>query len=250
MSVLVLCDVCKNFGKTEIIRKATVAVERGERHAIIGPNGAGKSTLFNLISGRLRATSGSIMVRGDDVTSAQPHMLARRGLSRSFQISNLFGGLSVRENVLRALMRKSGYSCNPFRFPARDREMSQRADDLLALSELETKAGVLAGELAYADQRSLEIAMTIASDPSIVLLDEPTAGMSRDETRRAIDRIRRMTEGRTLLIVEHDMDVVFSLADRISVLVRGHFIETGSPQQIRASEAVKEAYLGYGKAHA
>ncbi len=244
MSELVLENLCKSFGKTEIIRDANLSVETGERLAIIGPNGAGKSTLFNLISGRLRPSSGSIRMKGAEIGGTSPQLLARRGLSRSFQVSNLFAGLTVRDNLMRALLRSHGYGVSPFRFPMGNRALRADVDDLLERSDLTSRADTQAGELAYADQRSLEIAMTIAGDPSVVLLDEPTAGMSRAETTRAIERIKQMTEGRTLVIVEHDMGVVFSLADRISVLVRGHVIATGRPEEIRNDPKVQEAYLG------
>jgi branched-chain amino acid transport system ATP-binding protein len=242
--MLELHDLTKRFGKSEIIRGANLRVEKGERHAVIGPNGAGKSTLFNLISGRMRPSGGQVTMDGARIDGLEPHVLAQRGLGRSFQISNLFPGISVRENLERALLRRFGYGVSPFRFPGRNPALQARIDELLTLSHLQPQAQVAAGELAYAYQRALEIAMTIAAKPQVVLLDEPTAGMSRDETARAIAGIRAMTEGRTLVIVEHDMGVVFSLADRVSVLVRGKFIATGTPQEIRANPAVQEAYLG------
>ncbi len=244
MSALVLENLCKSFGKTEIIRDANLEVRTGERLAIIGPNGAGKSTLFNLISGRLRPSSGSVRMDGAEIGGTAPQLLTRRGLSRSFQVSNLFAGLTVRENLMRALLRSHGYGVSPFRFPMGNKALNADVDDLLERSDLTSRADTQAGALAYADQRSLEIAMTIAGEPSVVLLDEPTAGMSREETTRAIERIKQMTEGRTLVIVEHDMGVVFSLADRISVLVRGHVIATGRPEDIRRDPKVQEAYLG------
>lgn len=233
----------KQFGNTRVIQGVDLQVETGERHALIGPNGAGKSTLFNLMSCRMLPTSGRVEVLGRDVTGWSPHKLARAGLGRSFQVSNAFLGLSVRDNLEAAAMWRSGIGCS-LRLPSRSAEVRERLERLLHDSGLADKSHVLAGELAYADQRSLEIAMTLGGDPSVVLLDEPTAGMSKAETERAIGLIRRLTEGRTLVIVEHDMNVVFKLADRISVLVRGEIVITDKPNVIRSSAIVREAYLG------
>lgn len=233
----------KQFGNTRVIQGVDLQVETGERHALIGPNGAGKSTLFNLMSCRMLPTSGRVEVLGRDVTGWSPHKLARAGLGRSFQVSNAFQGLSVRDNLEAAVMWRSGIGCS-LRLPSRNAQVRERLERLLHDSGLADKSHVLAGELAYADQRSLEIAMTLGGDPSVVLLDEPTAGMSKAETERAIGLIRRLTQGRTLVIVEHDMNVVFKLADRISVLVRGEIVITDKPDVIRSSAIVREAYLG------
>ena len=233
----------KQFGSTRVIQGVDLQIEDRERHALIGPNGAGKSTLFNLMSCRMAPTSGRVEVLGRDVTGWTPHKLARAGLGRSFQVSNAFQGLSVRDNLEVAVMWRSGIGCG-FGLPSRSARLRERLEFLLHESGLADKARALAGELAYADQRSLEIAMTLGGDPSVVLLDEPTAGMSKAETERAIGLIRRLTEGRTLVIVEHDMNVVFKLADRISVLVRGEIVITDKPDVIRSSPIVREAYLG------
>lgn len=244
-------DVYKQFGPTRVIQGVNLAVEDGERHALIGPNGAGKSTLFNLMSCRLRPTSGRIHVLGRDVTGWTSHELARAGLGRSFQVSNAFAGLTVRDNLEAASLWNAGLGVSVLSFPRRHRKVRERVEALLHDSELADKADALAGELAYADQRRLEIAMTLGGDPRVVLLDEPTSGMSKAESERAISLIRKLTEGRTLLIVEHDMNVVFQLADRISVLVRGAVILTDTPDVIRQSPLVREAYLGAkGAAHA
>lgn len=237
-------DLHKQFGRTNIICGVNLKIEEGERHALIGPNGAGKSTLFNLMSCRLRPTSGRVRVLDRDVTGWTSHALARAGLGRSFQVSNAFAGLSVRDNLEVSVMWNAGLGVSPLRLPGRNRKAQARIDLLLDEIDLADKADVIAGELAYADQRSLEIAMTMGGDPRVVLLDEPTAGMSKAETEKAISLIRRLTEGRTLIIVEHDMNVVFKLADRISVLVRGQVVITGRPEEIRHSPVVQEAYLG------
>jgi branched-chain amino acid transport system ATP-binding protein len=234
----------KNFGKTEIIRGASLAVRAGERVAIIGPNGAGKSTLFNLISGRFGATSGDILLHGRSIAGRKPFEINRMGLARSFQVSNLFVRLSVFENIRCAVLWSLGYRYAFWKFLADLHDANQRADELLQMIKLDRKRDVLAMNLTYAEQRALEIGITIAGGASVVLLDEPTAGMSRGETRRFVQLIREVTQGKTLLTVEHDMGVVFDLADRIAVLVYGEVIAFDTPEAVRANARVQEAYLG------
>lgn len=234
----------KDFGRTRIIQGVDLTIAAGERRAIIGPNGAGKSTLFNLISARIAPSAGRITVLGRDVTGWSPSTLARHGLSRGFQVTQAFAGLSVADNLVCAAMQAEGLGCSLWSRPAAHAGVRRRVDELLHAARLETQAHTPAGELAYADQRSLELVMTLAGDARVVLLDEPTAGMSRAETEHAVAMIDTLTRGRTLVIVEHDMGVVFKLADHISVLVRGEVILTGTPAQVRASQAVREAYLG------
>ncbi|HEY2929697.1 ABC transporter ATP-binding protein [Piscinibacter sp.] len=234
----------KSFGKTEIIRGANLQVRAGERVAIIGPNGAGKSTLFNLISGRFSATSGEIRVNGQRVDGLAPYEINRLGLARSFQVSNLFTRLSVFENLRCAVLWSLGYRYAFWKFLADLRDANERADEVLAMIKLDRKRDVLAMNLTYAEQRALEIGITIAGGASVILLDEPTAGMSRSETTRFIQLIREVTEGKTLLTVEHDMGVVFGLADRIAVLVYGEVIAFDRPDAVRADTRVQEAYLG------
>ena len=241
---LALKDVRKSFGKSEIIRGASLKVPKGERYAIIGPNGAGKSTLFNLISGRFPVSSGDILLNGESITGLKPFEINRRGLSRSFQITNIFHRLSVYENLRCAVLWSLGYRYTFWRFLSGLDDANARAAELLAMLRLEHRRDVPAAELAYAEQRALEIGMTIAGGSSVVLLDEPTAGMSESETRRFLQLIRDVTEGRTLLAVEHDMGVVFGLADRIAVLVHGEFIAFDTPEAVRADPRVQEAYLG------
>jgi branched-chain amino acid transport system ATP-binding protein len=241
---LQLAAVRKSFGRSEIIRGIDLAIPRGERHAIIGPNGAGKSTLFNLISGRFDVSGGSIHLNGEPITGRKPYEINRRGLARSFQITNIFHRLSVFENLRCAVLWSLGHRYAFWKNLNRLRDAEQRAEELLERVGLRRRRDTLAGLLTYAEQRALEIGITIAGGASVILLDEPTAGMSRAESRRAVELIRAVTQDRTLVMVEHDMGVVFGLADRISVVVYGQIIASGTPAEIRANAAVKEAYLG------
>jgi branched-chain amino acid transport system ATP-binding protein len=236
--------VHKSFGRTPIINGVDLAVSEGERHAVIGPNGAGKSTLFNLISGRFAITSGQILLNGEDVAGREPQEINRRGLARSFQITNIFPRLSVHENVRCALLWSMGYGYSFWHRMGALKNVGERADDIVARIGLARRRDRPAGVLSYAEQRALEIGITIAGGAEVILLDEPTAGMSHSETADAIELIRSVTQGKTLVMVEHDMGVVFDLADRISVLVYGKVLATGTPQVIRANPAVQEAYLG------
>ncbi|NZD46795.1 ABC transporter ATP-binding protein [Sphaerotilus sulfidivorans] len=236
--------VRKSFGRTEIIRGASLQVRAGERVAIIGPNGAGKSTLFNLISGRLTPSAGQIRLFGERIDGRTPHEINRRGLARSFQVSNLFPKLSVFENLRCAMLWSEGHRYAFWKFLADLDETNARAEALLERLHLDRRRDVLAMNLTYAEQRALEIGLTIAGGARVILLDEPTAGMSRSETTRFIGLIREVTEGRTLLTVEHDMGVVFGLADRIAVLVYGEVIAFDTPERVRADPRVQEAYLG------
>ena len=236
--------VRKSFGRTEIIRGASLQVRAGERVAIIGPNGAGKSTLFNLISGRLAPSAGQIRLFGERIDGRTPHEINRRGLARSFQVSNLFPKLSVFENLRCAMLWSEGHRYAFWKFLADLDETNARAEALLERLHLDRRRDVLAMNLTYAEQRALEIGLTIAGGARVILLDEPTAGMSRSETTRFIGLIREVTEGRTLLTVEHDMGVVFGLADRIAVLVYGEVIAFDTPERVRANPRVQEAYLG------
>jgi branched-chain amino acid transport system ATP-binding protein len=231
-----------------VIRDVNLTVMKGERHALIGPNGAGKSTLFNLISGYMIPTVGSILLKDEIVSGLPPYQINRRGLSRSFQVSNVFANMSVWENIRCALLWATGHRYAFWKNIDNLTEVRERTAQILQDINLISRRDVPAGLLAYAEQRTLEIGITIAGGADVILLDEPTAGMSRAETERAVALIRRLTEGRTLLIVEHDMSVVFGLADRISVLVYGQIIASGTPEEIRGNPKVKEAYLGEGAA--
>lgn len=242
--VLELNNVNKSFGPAKIIQDLNLTLEEGERHAIIGPNGAGKSTMFNLVSGLFRPTSGEIKMRGQKISGMKPHHITRLGLSRSFQVSNIFDNMSVRENVRCGVLWSMGYGYNFWRNIGNLKSVQERTAKICHDTGLISQADEPAASLPYADQRALEIAITIAGGADVILLDEPTAGMSNTETERAIQQIKSTTEGKTLLIVEHDMGVVFGLSDRISVLVYGEIIATGSPEEIRNDPKVKEAYLG------
>ena len=243
-------DVAKSFGKTEVIRGVHLSIERRERHAIIGPNGAGKSTLFNLVSGRFPLTAGSILLNGEDITGLHPHEVSRKGLSRSFQVTNIFHRLSVFENIRCAVLWSLGYRYSFWHRQNGLADARSRTEEIMEAIGLARRRDTLAGVLSYAEQRALEIGITIAGGADVILLDEPTAGMNRTETAHAIELIRKVTEGKTLVMVEHDMSVVFGLADRVSVLVYGEVIATDVPEKIRASQAVQEAYLGATLDHA
>ena len=239
-----LQEVHKSFGTTKIILGVSLEIREGERHAIIGPNGAGKSTLFNLISGRHEVSAGRVLLHGAEITNLAPFEINRKGLSRSFQVTNIFHNMSVYENVRCGVLWSAGYRYSFWHRVAGLRDVRQRAEEVMERIGLARRRDTLAGTLTYAEQRALEIGVTIAGGASVVLLDEPTAGMSRTETAQAVELIRTVTEGRTLLMVEHDMGVIFDLADRISVLVYGEVLATGTPEEIRANPAVQEAYLG------
>ena len=241
---LELRDLRKSFGKTEIIRGANLQVRAGERVAVIGPNGAGKSTLFNLISERFEPTSGEVLLRGARIDGKRPYEINRLGLSRSFQITNIFPKLSVFENLRCGVLWSLGYRYTFLKFLANLEDANDRAEDLMDMIRLDKKRDVLAMNLTYAEQRALEIGITIAGGAQVILLDEPTAGMSKSETTRFIHLIREVTEGKTLLTVEHDMGVVFGLADRIAVVVYGEVIAFDTPEKVRADPRVQEAYLG------
>ena len=241
---LELIDVHKSFGNSQIINGVNLAIHRGERHAIIGPNGAGKSTLFNLISGFYEVSRGHIKLRGHEITNQAPHQINRRGLSRSFQVTNIFPRMSVFENIRCALLWPLKYKYSFWHRCNRRKKLNQKAEELLEKINMADRRGIAAGELAYAEQRALEVGITIAGGAEVILLDEPTAGMSHSETDRAVNLIRSVTEDKTLVVVEHDMSVVFDLADRISVLVYGEIIATGEPDAIRSNADVQEAYLG------
>ena len=243
-AALELRGVRKRFGSAEIIRGVDLSLPAGERHALIGPNGAGKSTLFNLVSGRFAPSAGEIRLNGRSIAGLPPYQINRRGLARSFQITNIFPRLTVFENLRCAVLWSLGHRYAFWKNLNRLDDAAARADDVLQRVGLRRRRDTAAGLLSYAEQRALEVGITVAGGAGVILLDEPTAGMSRAESRHAVELIRTMTAGRTLLLVEHDMGVVFGLADRISVMAYGQILATGTPAEIRAKAAVREAYLG------
>jgi branched-chain amino acid transport system ATP-binding protein len=241
---LELKNLRKSFGKTEIIRGINLSVSAGERVGIIGPNGAGKSTLFNLISGRFAPSSGEVLLNGQRIDGKKPFEINRAGLSRSFQITNIFPKLSVFENLRCGVLWSLGYKYTFLKFLADLDDANQRTEELMQMIKLDKKRNALALNLTYAEQRALEIGITIAGGANVILLDEPTAGMSRSETSRFISLIKEVTVGKTLLTVEHDMGVVFGLADKIAVVVYGEVLAYDRPEAVRTNQQVQEAYLG------
>ncbi len=231
-------------GGKEILKGINLTIKAGEVHAIMGPNGAGKSTLFNLITARFAPSAGTVKLHGEDLAGLEPFQINRKGLSRSFQITNIFPAMSVFENVRCALLWSQGYKYSFWNLVNRSRELTEGADRILDQINLLERRNLPAGTLSYAEQRALEIGITIAGGADVIMLDEPTAGMSNTETDYITDLILKVTAGKTLIMVEHDMSVVFGLADRISVLVYGEIIATGKPEEVRADARVQEAYLG------
>jgi len=243
-AALALVALHKSFGPTRIIGPLDLAVAPGERVAIIGPNGAGKSTLFDLISGRHAPSSGQIWLAGQRIDGKRPHQINRLGLARSFQVSQLFPSLSVLDNLRCAMLWRQGLGYNFWRLLSRLSDTNARTRQLMQQLQLDGAAQTPAQQLSYAQQRALELGMTLASDAPVLLLDEPTAGMSRAETAQFLALIDTLTRGKTLLIVEHDMSVVFGLATKIAVLVQGELLAYGTPDAVRANPLVQQAYLG------
>ena len=244
MVILTLNDVQKNFGETAIIRGVSLDIEEGEKHAIIGPNGAGKSTLFHLISGLYKVSAGSITFKESEIQDKAPYEISRLGLARSFQVTNIFQRMNVFENIRCALFWSKGYRYSFWHLLGRQKELNEQAMHVLEQIGLTDKALFPSGELAYAQQRALELGIAIASGAELIMLDEPVAGMSHSEAETSVQLIHKITEGKTLIMVEHDMNIVFNVADRISVLVYGEVIATDSPENIRGNASVQEAYLG------
>jgi branched-chain amino acid transport system ATP-binding protein len=244
MNILETKGIYHDFSGLEVLFNINLEVEEGERHAIIGPNGAGKTTLFNVITGTYMPSSGQVFFKGNEITGFKPHQLARIGMGRSFQITSTFSKLTAFQNIRMGILSKRGIRFNLFRRADKMQAITEETDELLNRINLTEERDVPADLLSYGKHRSLEVSMAMSTDPELVMLDEPTAGMSRDETHNAVELIRRLTEGKTMVIIEHDMDVVFSLADRITVLHLGKILAVGPPEEIKENQEVKDAYLG------
>jgi len=244
MNILETKGLYHDFSGLEVLFGVDLQVQEGERHAVIGPNGAGKTTLFNVITGTYRPSRGEVFFKGKEITGSRPYELTRLGLGRSFQITSTFNRLTTFQNIRLAILSKKGIRFNFFRKVDKMQEITRETEEVLRRINLDRERDMPAGLLSYGKHRSLEISMALATDPDLIMLDEPTAGMSRDETHYAVELIRRLTEGKTLVIIEHDMDVVFSLADQITVLHYGQILASGPPAEIKQNQAVKDAYLG------
>jgi branched-chain amino acid transport system ATP-binding protein len=237
-------NIHKDFSGLKVLTGVDFAVREKQRHAVIGPNGAGKTTLFNIISGRFKASSGAILFKGQDISGKPAHVLNRQGISRSFQITNVFQELTVLENIRSGVRSRNGMRYHFFRKPDHHPQIKERTESIAEEVGLKEVIHMPVSALSYGQQRALEIAITLSTEPELILLDEPTAGMTREETSQAIRMIDRVTAGRTLVIIEHDMEVVFSLADTISVLHYGKILVSDTPNRIRNDQRVKDAYLG------
>ena len=244
MNILETKGLYHDFKGLEVLFNINFQVEEGERHAVIGPNGAGKTTLFNAITGTYKPSSGEVYFKGKEITGAKPHNLARIGMGRSFQITSTFARLTTFQNLRMGILSKRGIRFNLFRKLDKMQAITDETDEVLKRINLDGERDIPASLLSYGKHRSLEVSLAMATDPELVMLDEPTAGMSKDETHTAVELIRRLTEGRTMVIIEHDMGVIFSLADRITVLHLGEILAVGTPDEIRENQAVKDAYLG------
>ena len=246
MSLLQVNGASKRFGSLVAIDGVSLTIEPGELRAIIGPNGAGKTTFFNLVSGLLAPTSGSILFEGHDITPLSPEERVRRGMARTFQITEIFPELSVADNIRVAVEIAAGYRLRPWLGRAARAKVDERVDELLGMGGLADKREARAGALSHGDQRAAEIMMSLALKPRLLMLDEPTAGMGDQETYDIARLVRRLhrQQGLTIMLIEHDMRLVFNLADRIMVLAEGRVLAEGAPQDIADSEAVQAAYLG------
>jgi branched-chain amino acid transport system ATP-binding protein len=233
-----------DFQGLVVLSDVNLQVGEGERHAIIGPNGAGKTTLLNVITGTYRPSRGQVFYQGRDITGMKPCRLVRQGVGRSFQITSTFHRLTAFQNVRMAVLSRRGIRFNLWRKVDRMQPITEETEEVMKRTHLDEERDVPAGLLSHGKHRALEVSLALGMEPDLIMLDEPTAGMSRDETHQAVELIRRLTEGKTLIIIEHDMDVVFSLADRITVLHHGEVLATGAPQEIKENQKVKDAYLG------
>jgi branched-chain amino acid transport system ATP-binding protein len=248
--ILVTEALSKRFQGLAAVNNVALAFEPGRVHAVIGPNGAGKTTLINLLSGEMPPTSGRILLRGRAITGLPAHLVARRGLGRSFQRTNIFPHFTCRQNCWLGAQVRLPSSMRFFRPAHRFHAIGEAAMRALQACDLGHRAETQAASLSYGEQRQLELAMLLASEPEILLLDEPLAGMGPEESRRVVELLRTLAKTHTLILVEHDMDAVFAISERITVMVNGEVLETGTPEAIRRSNAVQEAYLGREEAMA
>ena len=244
MNILETKGLSHHFKGLQVLFDVELQIRQGEHHAIIGPNGAGKTTLFNVITGTYRPTGGQVLFKGQDITGQAPYKLARRGLGRSFQITSTFEKQTVFQNIRMGVMSRRGVRFDFWRRVAGLDSVTSETDEILAGIGLTDERDTMACELAYGRHRALEVSMALSTNPDLVMLDEPTAGMSKEETLATVELIKRLTKGKSMVIVEHDMDVVFSLADRITVLYYGSILASGPPDMIRDNQAVRDAYLG------
>ena len=245
-ALLEVRHLSRRFAAVDALKAVNFTVEAGEVHALIGPNGAGKTTLVHHVSGALQPDSGTVLFAGTDITHLSMHQRIHAGMARSYQITNLFSGLSVLENVVLAVQGRpdAGSSFRFWQPVDRDKRLREEACEFLAQVGLSHRLQSTAGNLAHGEQRALELAMALATKPRLLLLDEPMAGAGPEESARMVDLIEHLARHVTILLVEHDMDAVFRLADRISVLVNGSLIYTGTPEEVRAHPEVRRAYLG------
>ena len=237
-------DLSKSFGQVHATRNVNLGVERGEVHAVIGPNGAGKTTLLAQLSGALKPDSGEILFDGENIAGLPAHKISMLGLARSFQVTSIFLDFTAEDNVALAVQAHAGHSFKFWQPAQTDRRLRDPAREALETVGLADRADMLAADLSHGEQRQIEIAMAIATRPSMLLLDEPMAGMGAEESARMVELLRTFARSHTILLIEHDMDAVFALADRITVLVYGEAIATGAPDEIRGNDEVRAAYLG------
>jgi branched-chain amino acid transport system ATP-binding protein len=239
-------NLCRRFGGLTANRDVAIALHAGELHALVGPNGAGKSTLINLLSGDLSPTSGRILFKGRDISAFTPERRSRLGLGRSYQKTNIFPRFTAFENCRLAAQSRAPRPYAVFSDARAHRPVREAAERALEMSGLSGRADCVAGLLSHGEQRQLEIGMVLATDPEVLLMDEPLAGMGAEESQRMIELLRTLAADHAILLVEHDMDAVFALADVMTVMVEGRVLESGPPEKIRASAEVQRAYLGYG----
>jgi len=246
VTILELTDLTKSFGGVEALNYINMRLEKGQNCSVIGPNGAGKTTLFNAISGRYPATSGKIVFNGQDITKLPPYKRISLGMGRTFQITNIYPALTAYENIQAAVIKKINGGFSFFKPVRRIAAIKEETCQILRELELEERAGEIAGNMPYGDQRLLEVGIALANEPMLLLLDEPTAGMSPEETRSTVELIARVSKERqtTLLLIEHDMEVVFAISERIFVLHQGVLIAEGTPEEVSQNEEVKSAYFG------